>query len=226
MNKKHSKKEKHSTCCEKCKEKDIIDDVFDISTENDVDTERDVSIENKDTILKMKDLQYVEKMREEVREYKEKYLLLLAESENTRKRMQKERHDLMKFAIRDIVVDMLLPMDHFENALMFVDQMSDEVKNWAVGFKMILGQFKDVLSSHGVTSYDSHSSAFDPHYHEAIEIVETNDVEPGTILKEFAKGYKMGDEAIRPARVRVSKLPAPNNKEEEKIEKEDCHEKK
>ena len=107
----------------------------------------------------------------------------------------------------DVIIDFLKPLDQFENALKFVDNMSEDVKNWVIGFKMILNQFYDVFSNRGILSYDA-KSMFDPHYHEAIEVVETDDHAPGTIIHQFARGYKMGDNVIRPARVKVSKLPS------------------
>jgi molecular chaperone GrpE len=102
-----------------------------------------------------------------------------------------------------------------ENALKFTEKMSDEVRNWAYGFQMILGQFKDALGAHGIVPFDSQGALFDPHWHHAIEREETEDVAEGTILQEFVKGYKSGDRAIRPAQVKVAVAPEKNqvNKE-------------
>ncbi len=142
---------------------------------------------------------------EEVVDYKDKYLRLLADVENTRRRMQKEKQDMMRFAMDNVIADILTPIDQMENALKFADQMSDEVKNWAMGFQMILGQFKEVLSENGITAFVSEGEFFDPAKHEAVEMEETNDVPSGIVLKEFVKGYRSGDRVIRPARVKVSK---------------------
>ena len=96
-----------------------------------------------------------------------------------------------------------------ENALQYTQQMSDEVKHWAYGFQMILGQFKDVLANNGVVPFNSKGAAFDPHSHEAVEMVPTAEYAPGIVVEENLKGYKMGDRIIRPARVKVSKaLPS------------------
>jgi len=78
---------------------------------------------------------------------------------------------------------------------------------------MILQQFKDVLSSNGVSPIQALGKHFDPHLHEAIEMVDSPDVEAGTVVQESAKGYKMGDRVIRPSRVKVSRS-------QEKIENE------
>jgi molecular chaperone GrpE len=79
------------------------------------------------------------------------------------------------------------------------------VKHWAIGFQMILSQFKDVLTNQGVTPFTSEGASFDPHLHEAVETVATEDYPPGTVVQESLRGYKMGDRVIRPARVKVSK---------------------
>jgi molecular chaperone GrpE len=150
----------------------------------------------------------LESLRRELAEVKDKYLRTLAESENTRKRLQKEKHETIQHAIQNVITEFLNPIDHMENALSFAQQMSDEVKHWAVGFQMILTQFKDVLTSHGVKSFTSEGQPFDPHRHEAVEMVETSAVPPGTVVEESLKGYVMGDKTIRPARVKVSKAPA------------------
>lgn len=149
----------------------------------------------------------IEELQETARDFKDKYYRALAESENARKRMQKERQDITKYALENVIVEFLHPLDNFEKALKFAQNMSDELKNWAIGFEMILAQFKQVLTNHNVVEYSSMGKKFDPHLHEALEIVETDDCEPGHILHEFAPGYKMGDRVIRVAKVKVAKAP-------------------
>ena len=142
---------------------------------------------------------------EEVIDYKDKYLRMLAETDNTRRRMQKEKQDMMRFSTDMILSEILAPIDQMENALKFADQMSPDVKNWALGFQMILNQFKEVLASNGVTSFNSVGEFFDPAKHEAVETEETDAVPIGTITQEFVKGYKSGDRILRPAKVKVNK---------------------
>lgn len=163
----------------------------------------------------------LEQYKREANEYKDKYLRLLAETENARKRLQKERQEMTQYAVQNVIVDFLTPIDHMENALKYTQQMSDEVKHWASGFQMILNQFKDVLSSNGVIPYKSEGTPFDPHCHEAIEMIETNDVPSGIVVEESLLGYKMGDKIIRPARVKVSKaLPIESGTDENLINEE------
>jgi len=140
-------------------------------------------------------------------EYKDKYLRLLAEIDNTRKRMQKEKQEMTRFAVENALEELLEPIDNLENALKFASQMSEEVRTWAMGFEMILGQFKEVLNSNGITSFSSEGMIFDPSRHHAIETEETQEVEVGTIMKEFVKGYASKERTVRPARVKVAILP-------------------
>ncbi len=140
--------------------------------------------------------------------FKDKYIRLLAETENMRKRMQKEKQEMIRFGIDNAIAEFLPTIDNFEQALRFADQATSEVKSWAIGFQMILSQFKEVLHNHGITAFHSEGNAFDPAYHEAVEIVETEEHPEGAILQEFTKGYKSPTRVIRPARVKVAKQPA------------------
>ncbi|MGM0439690.1 MAG: nucleotide exchange factor GrpE [Chlamydiota bacterium] len=147
-------------------------------------------------------------LKEELEDYKDKYLRVLAESENIRKRLTKEKQDHTKFIIQDVILEFLPSLDYFDKALSFSEEQSDEVKHWALGFQMILNQFKEVIANQGITIYHAENCHFDPHFHEAIETVETEEQTDNWILEEFAPGYKMGDRIIRPAHVKVAKTPA------------------
>lgn len=159
-------------------------------------------------------------VEEELQEYKDKYLRLLADLDNTRKRMQKERQDATRYALDNFVVEMLSPMDNLENALKHTQNLSDEMRNWAQGFSMILSQFKDVLSDHGIVPLTSEGKAFDPQLHYAIETEETTEAEPGTVLKEFVKGYRNGERTVRHSRVKVAVAPGTIKKQETEIQGE------
>jgi len=150
-----------------------------------------------------------EEPKNEAEEYKDKYLRLLAEMENTRKRLQKEKQEMMRFSIENVISDFLTPIDNLENALKCTQGMSTETLNWVRGFEMISQQFKDVLSENGVNSFSSVGSTFDPHLHEAVEIEELEECEDGSIVQEFVKGYKSNTRTIRPARVKVAKKKMP-----------------
>lgn len=159
-------------------------------------------------------------LQKEIMEYKDKYLRLLADNDNARKRLQKERQELTRYAIENLIVEFLQPIDNLDNALRFAQDMSEEVRNWAIGFQMILTQFNDILSQHGVIAMEALGKPFDPHQHEAVEVVESTTYPPGTVSEVFVRGYMMSDRTIRPARVNVTKEIAPlseKHSEEENI---------
>ncbi len=137
-------------------------------------------------------------------DWKDKYLRALAEIENSRKRLMREKAEAQGFAIQNVVLDMLQPFDQLEMALEHANKASDEVKNWAFGFKMILDHFRQVFSVYDVHSFTAVGQIFDPHQHEAIEMEERTDIPEGTITKEFQKGYRIGNKTIRPAKVVVA----------------------
>ena len=143
----------------------------------------------------------------ELDEMKNKYLRALADGENARKRLAKEKQEIISFGIESTICDFLPAIDSFENAIRFADAASGEVKNWAIGFQMILSQFRQVLQNYGITPVQSEGTQFDPNYHDAVESIETTEVPEGTILKEFTKGYRSAVRTIRPARVQVARLP-------------------
>jgi len=153
-------------------------------------------------------------LEERVKEQEDKYLRLLAEMENLRKRLIKEKSETIKFAKENVISEFLIAIDNFENALGFAESAGDEVKNWAKGFEMILGQFKEILSQHGIVPFESVGKKFDPHRHEAVETEESAEKE-GTVLEEFLRGYIVGDRVLRAARVKVAKAKK-NLEEEEK----------
>jgi molecular chaperone GrpE len=145
------------------------------------------------------------KLKQEAGDYKHKYLHLLADAENARKRLQKDRDEMTQYTIRGIISDFLNPIDHLENALKYTENASDEVKHWATGFKMILNQFKDVLANNGVKPFTALGKEFDPHLHDAVEMVESDEYPPGIVIEESTRGYAIGGKTLRPARVKVSK---------------------
>lgn len=158
--------------------------------------------------------QEIDALKAELKEKNDKYLMVLAESENARKRMQKERQEMMQYAVENALLDFLSPMDNMEKALDFASKMSDEVKNWALGFTMILQQFKQIFEEKGIVEYSSLGQKFNPFLHEAVETEETQEVPEDTIIEEFSKGYKIGDRPIRVAKVKVAKAPLQERNEE------------
>ncbi len=146
----------------------------------------------------------VEKNIEEVIDYKEKYLLSLAEMENLRKRLENEKMDFIKYKASSFIYEILPTVDMFEQALS-AKNVSEETKNWLLGFEMILANLKNALNLEGVKEIlVKKDDEFDGNLHHAFEEIETDKVSPGKILEIKQKGYKIHDRLLRPATVVVA----------------------
>jgi len=180
------------------------------------ENEEDISVEEEpqeEVVLQEEEI--VEQLRREAQDFKDKYLRSLAELENSRKRLSREKIESQSFAIQNVVLDLLPSLDHFEQALAHAENADSAISGWAKGFEMILQQLKQVLSDHGVISFDSVGELFDPHLHEAVETEIREDIPEGTVTFEFHRGYKLGSRIIRAARVRVATKVKENNEPQE-----------
>lgn len=146
-----------------------------------------------------------EKSREAA-EYFDKWLRLRAELENFKKRMQKEKADLMKFGNESLLRSMLPIVDNLERA---VDHGKSGQENTSLleGVEITLKQFFNTLERFGVKPISAVGEVFDPEKHEAV-FQEESDQEPNRVISEIQKGYLFHDRLLRPAKVIVSKAKA------------------
>ena len=138
----------------------------------------------------------------EAQEFKDKYLRSVAEMENLRKRTAKERSDLLKYGNEKILEDLLAVLDGFEKAV----QVSDEntsLESYIEGTQMVFNQLSSVLDKHGLKGFESQGKEFDPNLHQAIQRIESEEVETETVKDEFQKGYTLNERLLRPAIVSV-----------------------
>jgi len=126
----------------------------------------------------------------------------LADFDNYRKRVERERESAARAGKRSIVLSLLGVMDDFDRA---IEHAGDSPGTVAAGLRAIHHRLADVIGAQGVTPIETVGQPFDPALHEAISAVETNEVEPGVVLDEVSRGYLWNGELLRPARVRVAK---------------------
>lgn len=126
-----------------------------------------------------------------------------AEFENARRRAAKEQQEYRDFAISDAIKSLLPVIDSFERAL----RVKSDSKDFRSGIELIYKQLQDALAKLGVHAIAAHGEPFDPHHHEAIEMVESTDVPDHHVLEELQRGYKLKDRLLRPAMVKVAKNP-------------------
>src|SRR5579872_6791376 len=126
-----------------------------------------------------------------------------AEFENARRRAAKEQQDFRDFASVEVIKSLLPVIDNFERAL----QSKSDAAEFRSGIELIYKQLQDVLVKLGVRPIAAKGEQFDPHVHEAIEMVETSDANDHEFLEEWQRGYKYKDRLVRPAMVKVARNP-------------------
>jgi molecular chaperone GrpE len=153
----------------------------------------------------------VARLREERDALSDRLLRLAAEFDNYRKRIEREREQILEWARADVISQILPIVDNFERALESARWVGDFTA-LVQGLDLIRKQFDDVLSRFGVRRIETIGQPFDPARHEAISTEERDDHEENTVIDEYQPGYMMGDRLLRPARVKVAtrtSSPAP-----------------
>jgi len=135
---------------------------------------------------------------------KDQLLRTVADFDNYRKRMARDQERMRQTAAESLVRDLLPVLDNLERAL----EHADSSEGVAQGLEMILTQFRNTLTQHGVQVIPAAGVSFDPNIHEALMEMESADVPAGHVAQEFQKGYWLGSRVLRPAKVAVSKGPA------------------
>jgi molecular chaperone GrpE len=126
-----------------------------------------------------------------------------AEFENARRRAAKEQQDFRDYAAVDAIKPLLPVIDSFERAL----QVNSAPGDFRSGVELIYKQLQDALAKMGVRAIPAKGEPFDPHVHEAIEMVETSEAPDHEVLEELQRGFKFKDRLLRPAMVKVAKNP-------------------
>jgi len=135
----------------------------------------------------------------------EKVKLAQAELINYRRRKDEEVENLLKYANSGIITDILPIIDTFEKVLN-KDNVSDELKNYLVGFKMIHKNLCDILNKYGVEEINRVGQTFDPNLEQALLVENDPTKEDDIVLEVLLKGYKLKDRVIRPASVKINQL--------------------
>lgn len=128
-----------------------------------------------------------------------KYLRLMADFQNYKKRVEKEKKDLYSYANEKLVTEILAVLDNFERAL-FHEDSGDGFKE---GMEMIFKQLVDVLEKSGLAEIAALGEDFDPNFHNAVMTEETEEYESGKVSGVLQKGYTLNGKVIRPSMVKV-----------------------
>lgn len=155
--------------------------------------------------------QQLEKKESEAKENYDRFLRQVAELENFKKRMAREKGEAIRYANENLMKDLLPVLDNLERAVDHA-QGGDNGKPLLEGVEMVLKGFLDVLNKYGVTQIPAKGESFDPEKHEAIARVESEAYEPNTVVEEHHKGYYLLDRLLRPSLVSVAKPPEAKEK--------------
>jgi molecular chaperone GrpE len=148
----------------------------------------------------------VEELISQLEEANGRHLRAAADFENFKKRTRQERLDLLQYASAQLAEQLLPVLDDFERALAHAPEGVDEM--WLKGMRMAVEKLHEVLAGVGVEPIQSVGNRFDPKLHEAIATEESEEHPEDTVLDEVRRGYRMHDRVLRPALVRIARLPS------------------
>jgi len=140
--------------------------------------------------------------RQEASDNWNKFLRERADMENFRKRQERVLTDRVYNQKKALINKFLGVVDNVDRAMLYQETMSRQDLQQAL--RMVQWQMGEVMRSEGLNVVPTVGEAFNPYMHEAIEAVENSDKPEGTIVEEVLRGYTLGDETLRPARVKVS----------------------
>jgi molecular chaperone GrpE len=146
----------------------------------------------------------LELAQKEMLETKDRHLRAAAEMENFRRRMEREKADLLRYASENVMRDLMPVLDSFDKAIGSAPQSDQNAANVIQGMQMVQKQLLDALAKHGLEPIKAPGEPFDPNFHQAIQKIESADVSLETVQQEFAKGYLINGRLLRAAMVSVA----------------------
>lgn len=144
-----------------------------------------------------------EKTEEKADDGNEKYVRLMAEFQNYKKRVAKEKNDIREYATEKLVMELLPVLDNFERAL--AASAEDDPAGYAKGMELIFTQMVTELQKSGLAEVEAEGQDFDPTKHNAVMTEENEELESGKVSRVLQKGYALNDKVIRPSMVAVTK---------------------
>lgn len=135
----------------------------------------------------------------------DKMLRNQADLENTRKRLDREKQEFVKFANESLILDLLNVLDDLERTVNLAETGKEDLSTFIKGVEMILVHLYEMLKNHEVKLIEAEGKIFDPNFHEALMQVEDKELPEHTIIEVLQKGYLIHGRVLRTAKVKVSK---------------------
>lgn len=161
-----------------------------------------------ESVLEQEELSLEELQAIEIASLKEKLLRAMAETENIRRRSEKEKEDTHNYAVTKFARDVLSVSDNLRRALENIPQEArddDSVKTLITGIEMTDSDLVNTFAKHKIDVIEAEGKKFDPNFHQAMFEIENLDVEPGTVLQVMQAGYVISGRLLRPSLVGVAK---------------------
>ena len=146
----------------------------------------------------------IQELNTQLAEFKDKYLRAHAEMDNMKKRMQRDKQDIIKFGSERLLRDFLLVYDAVEKSISIALELHPDDENFIQGLRMTEKLMLETLKKNHVEPIETVNMPFDPNYHEAMMQVQRDDVVQGMVVDEIEKGFMVHDRVLRPAKVTVS----------------------
>ena len=171
--------------------------------------------ENAETTAQCDLGQEIQSLEAQLDEMKDKYLRSLAEMDNMKKRLHRERDNIIKYGNESMIKDFLRIYDAIEKSIQMALELHPEDSKFIDGNRMVEKLFLETLKRYNVEPIEAKGMPFDPQYHEAMLHVDREDILiPGLVVDELEKGFMLHDRVLRPSRVTVSKAREKTTKEE------------
>ena len=145
----------------------------------------------------------VEQLKVQVQEVENKYLRMLADYDNFKRRATLDKEALQKYKSQSVLTNLIPVMDNFARALS-VEAKTDEARTMMEGMDMIYRSLLEALKSEGLTEIEAIDQEFDPNFHQAIMTDKDEEKPAGIVLEELQKGYILKDRVLRPTMVKVN----------------------
>ena len=150
----------------------------------------------------------IKNLKEEIQNLKQDYLRQIADKDNLRKRLERDKSEYYQYALSEFFGELLVVLDNFERSLKSDEQKSLEI--FQEGVEMIYKQLLDLLNKYGVKPIETKDKTFNPHLHQAFMTEESEDIEEPQVSEEFQRGYTLNERLLRPSLVKVV-LPKKEN---------------
>ncbi len=166
-----------------------------LEKEEDITPENDITPDEEEVLL----------LKDKIENLEEKVKQTQAELINYRKRKDEEVASLLKFANKDLILEILPILDNFERALSS-KSINPEFDKYQEGYGLLYSHMIDTLKKFGVEEIPALDCVFDPNLHEALMIGQDPEKEDDIVLEVFNKGYMLKDRVLRPSKVKVNKV--------------------